>query len=435
MSTRIAVAVAALVAVAAPAAAQTCKAFVNFAGPAKAGQPTYQVVDVDTGVKPSAAAPHGGLSVGWQGVRHDLKVEPHERKAKNQFGTIEEHWTVITSTAGGGGSTWLDTNPRCEPPEDDEMGISEFDCSDTASVEGIVGPYVSLSIPRGGYAGGAHGYDDSSWTTLRAPTGLPVHVGRVLVGDLGADAAKRAWEAAATDDGRESPPDVSIDGIASTGLTVDGGSLVLQGQLSCCTWVENHNLFELRAPLPKVPAPLADLAPRGGAWPGPSGCGSVAVRGKDLVVVRDGKDTKVAAVPAGAKLLGVSWLGDAPKVDDAAHKAATKQARELAAEKRWTDALASAAKAVAAKPGDPATLAEQGWLQFQAGDPTAALATSWEALSLASDKALQGAIFYNLGRVYEEKGDKSAARTFYSQSLQSRPGNATVQKRLDALQR
>lgn len=45
----------------------------------------------------------------------------------------------------------------------------------------------------------------------------------------------------------------------------------------------------------------------------------------------------------------------------------------------------------------------------------------------------RGAILYNLGRAAEARSRVDAARTFYRESLDARPGNETVRRRLDAL--
>lgn len=419
--------VASLAALTTPAAAsaEVCTAFVNFAG----GKGGYMVVEVDAGATPAAKAARGGLSVGAAGARTDLSVAAKTRHQKGAHGDLDETWGVVTAVTAGKSRVWLDRDPKCPVPDED--AVAPFNCSHDVQVSAVVGPFVSLLLPTGGFTGGVHGYDDSTVTTLRAPLGQPVHAGYLLLQQLGSDAALRAVERLTGDDALDPPPDVSVEGLRQAGLALGDDGLHLVGLPECCSWAQNHGMWDMDVPLPKTPAPLQEWAPRAGAWPGPKGCADVRVKGGAILVVRDGKETKVAAAPPG-KLLGVSWLGAVPQVDEAAAAKALEEARAAVKGKRFTDAAAAFERALDAKPGDAGVLAERGWALFLAGDPAGATTASWQALSLTDDPKRQGAIYYNLGRIREEKGDVDGAREMYGRSLVVRPGNETVKARLQA---
>lgn len=69
----------------------------------------------------------------------------------------------------------------------------------------------------------------------------------------------------------------------------------------------------------------------------------------------------------------------------------------------------------------------------RAGALDAAEAACERGLDLATEPSVQGALYYNFGRIAEARGDAAEARSWYERSLASRPGNRTVQQRLDAL--
>ena len=60
----------------------------------------------------------------------------------------------------------------------------------------------------------------------------------------------------------------------------------------------------------------------------------------------------------------------------------------------------------------------------------AARAACYRALDVAANDSIRGALYYNLGRVEENEGRIDNARWYYRRSLQVRPGNESVAKRL-----
>ena len=63
----------------------------------------------------------------------------------------------------------------------------------------------------------------------------------------------------------------------------------------------------------------------------------------------------------------------------------------------------------------------------------AAEAACWAGLAAGGSDRTRGAITYSLGRVEEKRGRLERARGYYQRSLRLRPGNATVEGRLQAL--
>jgi tetratricopeptide (TPR) repeat protein len=127
-----------------------------------------------------------------------------------------------------------------------------------------------------------------------------------------------------------------------------------------------------------------------------------------------------------------------PKVDEAKQlrkqlvallnegRAATKKGDYQAGMDKYREALAIDAS-------DVAVLGELGWAAFQAGDLELAHRTTVQALKFVRDDKQRGMLLYNLGRIAEAREQIAEAIDDYRASLEFRPGNKTVQTRLDAL--
>lgn len=76
---------------------------------------------------------------------------------------------------------------------------------------------------------------------------------------------------------------------------------------------------------------------------------------------------------------------------------------------------------------------ERCYRHLQARRFSAARAACHRGLAVAEDDHVAGALRYNLGRVAEEQGEIDEARREYQRSLELRPNNRTVQRRLDGL--
>lgn len=107
-------------------------------------------------------------------------------------------------------------------------------------------------------------------------------------------------------------------------------------------------------------------------------------------------------------------------------RAATKKGDHAAGIVKYREALAIDAN-------DVAVLAELGWAAFQTGDLELAHRSTVQALKFVRDDKQRGMILYNLGRIAEAREQIADAIDDYRASLQFRPGNKTVQARLDAL--
>ena len=82
---------------------------------------------------------------------------------------------------------------------------------------------------------------------------------------------------------------------------------------------------------------------------------------------------------------------------------------------------------------DPTALAELGWAAFLANDLELAASATEHALRFSRTAKQRGMLQYNLGRVFEARGDTEGARELYLRSLAARP-NETVQARLAAIE-
>lgn len=112
-----------------------------------------------------------------------------------------------------------------------------------------------------------------------------------------------------------------------------------------------------------------------------------------------------------------------------------KQGRGLTKQGKYPEAIAKYREALAVDASNVSVLGELGWAAYKSGDLTLAHDTTLNALKFAGDDQgkQRGMLLYNLGRIEEDQADTDAAVQHYRDSLIARPGNATVQKRLDTL--
>jgi len=112
-----------------------------------------------------------------------------------------------------------------------------------------------------------------------------------------------------------------------------------------------------------------------------------------------------------------------------AHLAAGRKAVKA---KDYATGITELEAAVAITPFHGKSLGELGWAYFNAGKLDEAQDRLERALKYADNAGSRGAIFYNLGRVAEAKGDNTLAIELYTRSLAVRP-NDTVSARLISL--
>jgi hypothetical protein len=141
--------------------------------------------------------------------------------------------------------------------------------------------------------------------------------------------------------------------------------------------------------------------------------------------------TTIGAPPAKAK---AADGGTAPAITKAARVQFRRQflrGRKLSAQKRWGEAVVAFEAALQAVPMNEQALTDLGWAAFQAGDLAKARAADQNAVRATTQPALRAAALYNLGRVEEAQGDRSAAARSYQQSLALR-SHPAVEARLAA---
>ncbi|MFO0747971.1 MAG: tetratricopeptide repeat protein [Myxococcota bacterium] len=130
----------------------------------------------------------------------------------------------------------------------------------------------------------------------------------------------------------------------------------------------------------------------------------------------------------------------APAIAETAPAAEPTTAPDLAARarvamkaKRWADAVADFQKAFALDAELPHLRGELGWALFNAGQLADARSMTEAALAKAEKPGAKGALLYNLGRIDEAEKKPDQAIAHYKASLEARPKNDVVQKRLDQL--
>ncbi len=111
----------------------------------------------------------------------------------------------------------------------------------------------------------------------------------------------------------DDPPEATPESLRSVGLEWRDGALKLNGWVDCCTWAENHNLFDLEGTV-KVPVALKAYVPDASGWFTKPGCGRVRhhVGHVEIEVKGAKKAARVGPLPTG-RVVGVAWIaGDAP---------------------------------------------------------------------------------------------------------------------------
>jgi tetratricopeptide (TPR) repeat protein len=447
-------------------AQQACRALVNvrMAG-AGGAPPSYRVVDLRLAER-SKALSRSGLVVRAGEQTWALQVvryhEREEAQAEGRTLEVTREWDELDAIdlATRKRATWLSPKPELGLPEADAVGGNEG--QHFLSVTTVSGDLIGLSVAIGGFAGGAHGYDDSYMTTVRAGSGAKVSPA-ALVGDAAVAAFQRAIAAEASKHEADwaAPQVKGLDDLKAVALTwgAEGdagdagkggnggaghnGGPRLTALLGCCTWAENHGMIEISVPLPDGAAAALGLGARaGGLHVAPDECGAVGLEGGKLVA-RLGADgaRQAIGVSGGAvgQILGVTWLPagdsfDPRKVPATRAEVAEllERGRELVQQGQHAEGLKRLKRALHRLPGDAAIAAEIGWAHLQAGELDKADKTTRQALRWAREAGQRGMCLYNLGRIAQQRGDKDLAAAFYEGSLKLRP-NASVQARLDAL--
>lgn len=109
------------------------------------------------------------------------------------------------------------------------------------------------------------------------------------------------------------------------------------------------------------------------------------------------------------------------------------EGRKLVKAGRHDEGIAKYREALKIDPASPKVLGELGYAALQKGDLALAESSTRRAIDLSRDPKGLGAMYYNLGRIEAARGELHEARAAYERSLEVRPGNATVQARLDDL--
>lgn len=199
------------------------------------------------------------------------------------------------------------------------------------------------------------------------------------------------------------------------------------------TAAEVSSPIEAKAPAPpeteKAPAPTPDKKaeepPKEAA---PTEPAKVEAKPTDDAAKAPGARPKVAKKPNKAeKEAGAAARRDFNRLLEEGRKAV-----------KADDALTGMTKleeALTKIPGHPSALGELGWAAYRAGPEhfERSLDATRRALSLSKKPKQQGALWYNLGRVFEDQGNLANALDAYRESLAVRPGNAAVQERLEGV--
>lgn len=421
-------------------AGPSCRALVNLL--AEGGE--YVVADVRVAGDGIEARTGAGTVVRDAEGLHGLWITSH--------GDARISWQVLMgqSLRGGPRIAWLDNDPGI-PSDPARPCTPEHACDRSTwtahhpiEILGTFGPYVSLFVMQEGFAGGAHGYDNSGPRTLQAPAGAPAE------GLLDASALPQIQRAITADPeyaelDEPKPAVAAITDLREFGLALrpladrgqagatSPGGLYLSATLHCCSWAQNHNKYALELRLDPVPEALAPFSvdAQSGVSVAPDGCASVdSVRGEFAAAGGARR-----ALPG--QVLGVYWIDPGDPFDVGRLPGPSPQLAEAQAEVqagRYAEAVARLQALIRESGPEAQALAELGWALFHAGQLEEAERVTHEALELTRSDRLKGALLYNLGRMAEARGEVAAAIERYVESLAVRDSR-TVQRRLDRLKR
>ncbi len=158
----------------------------------------------------------------------------------------------------------------------------------------------------------------------------------------------------------------------------------------------------------------------------------------DTAKVEPAKEpAKEAAAKAERKPRQKLKKADQPKATEAykAFRGLLDEGRKLVKDDKPEEGMKKMEEALIKVPGHPSALGELGWAAYRAGPAyfEKALTSTRQALSVSKKNKQKGALWYNLGRISEDKGDLGLAVDAYRQSLAFRPGNDAVQKQLEGV--
>ncbi len=151
----------------------------------------------------------------------------------------------------------------------------------------------------------------------------------------------------------------------------------------------------------------------------------------------DKAPTKVAGAKVERKPRQKLKKADQPQATEAykAFRGLLDEGRKLVKDDKPEEGMKKMEEALTKVPGHPSALGELGWAAYRAGPAyfDKALTATRQALSVSKKNKQKGALWYNLGRISEDKGDLGLAVDAYRQSLAFRPGNDAVQKQLEGV--
>ena len=111
-----------------------------------------------------------------------------------------------------------------------------------------------------------------------------------------------------------------------------------------------------------------------------------------------------------------------------------KRGRNLVRQKKYKQGIKVFRQALKKDPNNATLLGELGFAALRSGDHQTTLSASLLCVRTARKNKIKGSCYYNLGRAYEQRNDIKRAAQAYRASLEARPNNKIVKKRLASLQ-
>ncbi|TNF28701.1 MAG: tetratricopeptide repeat protein [Deltaproteobacteria bacterium] len=353
-------------------------------------------------------------------------LEEEEPTAEAHTSKID--WPGLAAVPLDGGAEWWLVDPN---PSSDSDQIWGDTWNEAITLTGGAGPLVMFYHAHSGYSCGAHGFVEDNAVTVDLTKKEGVAPGDLLVDarKTGAKPTAALFERA-TKEGCVDVGDESF--IYLDGLTIGAGKGELVASLTYiypteAEWAFNCTLDE-EATIgwdEVVPAlrPSRDVARAVAAAKvgGTVGWSLVTLSGtaRDEALKRFG-----TAAPA------------APKRNRATAEAQKliEQGRKLTKSKDYAQAIAAFDAAIAKDRDAARAWSGRGYARMLAGQLLEASRDFDHALGLDETAEFQGAVWYNIGQIAEQRGKPNEARAAYQRSLKVRPSKA-VKKALDKLKR
>lgn len=227
----------------------------------------YVVALVYFGPKPAVKIAEG-LVVRTQEGWSVLQLRYHALLRKTEHGEVQELWAnLFANKLGGGEESWtlLETTLSDVPGPEPDSVTQTFTSEGAIELTSLLEGHVSYSVYISTFEGGAHNFDSSQVLTRHVQTQAKLAIQGEAVAFLKplalAELNRVNQQRKAEDMEPIEPEEKELFENGAIAVDWAEGKLQYRTVLYCCSWAENHNMYELMVDLPELKGDLAALAP------------------------------------------------------------------------------------------------------------------------------------------------------------------------------